>query len=324
MKICLGGTFDIIHQGHKLLLDEAFSFGSQVQIGLTSDEFAIKGRKEVNPYEAREKKLESYLKRKKFRNYRFEKINDPYGPSTRLKDLGAIVVSEGTKSKAKRINRLRAKKGFKPLMVFIVPFVLAEDCTPISSRKIRAGEIDGKGRMLRPLLVCLGSENRNKLNAAKKIFSKMFKRLKVKPEKVRTSVPDQPFGRDTVKGAVERARKAISKGKGDYGVGIEAGLFWSLLTKNYFDVQYCAIVDKAGKITIGHGAGFAYPEHVIEEVKEGASVGEAMEDTTGIRNIGEKMGAIGYLSKGMLNRQELTEQAILMALVPRIRKELYP
>jgi non-canonical (house-cleaning) NTP pyrophosphatase len=49
-----------------------------------------------------------------------------------------------------------------------------------------------------------------------------------------------------------------------------------------------------------------------------------MEVATGIEDIGEKMGAVGYLTKGKLNREELTEQAVLMALVPRIRKELYP
>lgn len=323
MKLCLGGTFDIIHQGHKVLLGKAFSIGSEVLIGLTSDEFAKKSRALVNPYNIRKKKLDAYLERNKFRNYKIVKLENPYGPSISLEELDAIVVSEGTEFRAHKINELRAKNKLNPLKVFKVPFVLAEDCMPISSRRIRMGELDEKGRMLRRIVVSVGSENRNKLEATETVFSKVFKEVEVRPIKVRVSVSEQPFGRDTVKGAVERARNAITKGGGDFGVGIEAGLHWNTTAKNYFDVQYCAIVDKLGNITIGHGSGFCYPKSVIDDVKKGATVGEAMETLTGIKNIGEKMGAIGYLSKGMLSREKLTEQAVLMALIPRIRKELY-
>jgi non-canonical (house-cleaning) NTP pyrophosphatase len=35
------------------------------------------------------------------------------------------------------------------------------------------------------------------------------------------------------------------------------------------------------------------------------------------------MGAIGYLSKGKINREEFNAQAVLMAMIPRISGELY-
>jgi inosine/xanthosine triphosphatase len=105
----------------------------------------------------------------------------------------------------------------------------------------------------------------------------------------------------------------------DFGVGIEAGLIWNSSVKNYFDVQFCAVIDKAGRITVGHGSGFQYPKKVIQEVKVGKSIGEAMEVLTGIENIGKKRGAIGFLSKNILDRTELTEQAVLMAMIPRLR-----
>src|SRR2546430_14737256 len=44
---------------------------------------------------------------------------------------------------------------------------------------------------------------------------------------------------------------------------------------------------------------------------------------TGIRDIGSKEGAIGYLTERRLDRDALTESAVLMAMVPRIRRELY-
>jgi inosine/xanthosine triphosphatase len=322
MRVCLGGTFDIIHEGHKRLLSEAFSLGDGVLIGLTSDGFAQRKRANVSPYSERKRKLDAHLKRKGFRNYEIVKIDNTHGPAAILKELRVIVVSEGTAFRAKRINRTREKRNLRQLKVVEVPIVLAEDDTPISSRRIREGEIDRKGRLLRPIVVCIGSENRNKVEAVKKQFSAIFKKVEFRSKKVRTSVPPQPFGHDTVKGAIERAKNAIKKG-GDFGVGIEAGLYWNPRAGRYFDVQFCAVVDKTGKVTIGHGSGFCYPRSVVEKVKKGATVSKAMESLVGIKDIGEKKGAIGYLSKGMLKRKELTEQAVFMALVPRMRKELY-
>ena len=75
--------------------------------------------------------------------------------------------------------------------------------------------------------------------------------------------------------------------------------------------------------TNGHGSGFAYPPSVIEAVDSGQTVGEAMTQLTGIQDIGQKGGAIGHLTRDLLRRRSLTEQAVLMAFIPRIRQELY-
>jgi hypothetical protein len=69
----------------------------------------------------------------------------------------------------------------------------------------------------------------------------------------------------------------------------------------------------------GTERGFVYPPRVLEEVLQGRTVGEVMSELTGIEKIGHKGGAIGYLSKNLLTREQLTEQAVLMALIPRIR-----
>jgi inosine/xanthosine triphosphatase len=76
-------------------------------------------------------------------------------------------------------------------------------------------------------------------------------------------------------------------------------------------------------MSVGHGPGFVYTARVIEEVKKGRAVGEVMGELTGIPDIGRREGSVGYLSKGLLTRKELTEQAVLAALIPRIRLELY-
>ncbi len=155
----------------------------------------------------------------------------------------------------------------------------------------------------------------------KSVFERALGPTEVRLVSVDSGVPSQPFDDETAKGACERARKALQDA--DFGVGIEAGLIWHKDLKLYFDVQFCAIVSQDGRLTIGHGSGFVYPPRVIEEVLAGRSVGEVMSALTGIEKIGHKAGAIGYLSKNLLTRQQLTEQAVLMALIPRLRPELY-
>jgi inosine/xanthosine triphosphatase len=136
---------------------------------------------------------------------------------------------------------------------------------------------------------------------------------------VADKVAEQPWGKEAEQGAVARARACL--GQGDLGIGIEAGVFER--EDGLYDVQYCAVVDAMGRVSIGHGMGFRYPPSLAERVRQGQSVGAACAQLFEEGDQGSGMGAIGILTKGVLDREALTEQAVLAAMVPRIRKELY-
>ncbi|MGI0149664.1 MAG: inosine/xanthosine triphosphatase [Thermoplasmata archaeon] len=322
MRVVLGGTFDILHAGHEALLRAAFEGKpEEVVIGLTTDRFARESRPRVNPYAVRERNLKRFLAARKWRHPRIEPIDDPYGPADDLPDLDVLVVSADRLPVAIALNEARTAKGLRPLHIRTVPMALAQDGLPIASRRIRAGLIDRNGNRLKPLQVSVGSDNPVKVEAVRTILRVLSFPARVRGLRVPTDVSDQPFDQEALQGAINRARAALREG--DFGIGIEAGLVWSSVLSDYFDVQYCAVIDRAGRITVGHGPGFVYPPRIIEKVKAGAAVGEAMARLTGIRTIGSKQGAIGYLTAGKLNRERLTESAVLMAMVPRIRRELY-
>lgn len=145
-NVAVGGTFDHFHKGHEKLLNEAFKIGDNVLIGVTSDEFG--GEKgSIEPCSKRISKLEKFLQKFDSR-YIIKKLEEPYGPTIYDSKIDAIVVSRETKPTADKINEIRQEKGMKSLEIFIIDWVLADDKKPISSTRIRHGEIDRNGKML--------------------------------------------------------------------------------------------------------------------------------------------------------------------------------
>jgi pantetheine-phosphate adenylyltransferase len=84
------------------------------------------------------------------RKYVIAKLDEHFGPGIASPEVEAIVVSRETAAKVPIANALRARKGYPPLKVEVVDYVLARDDKPISSTRIRKGEIDTEGRLLKP------------------------------------------------------------------------------------------------------------------------------------------------------------------------------
>jgi pantetheine-phosphate adenylyltransferase len=149
--VATGGTFDEIHIGHIALLAKAFQSGRKVIIGVSSDEFAKKRGKKLNhDFPQRVDNLKKMIK-KEFGgvSYEIAKLEGDFGPAVTTGDVGALVASNETQVKGELLNEMRAKRGLKPVKVISVDLVRAEDGSPISSTRIRAGEIDSRGRLLK-------------------------------------------------------------------------------------------------------------------------------------------------------------------------------
>jgi len=173
------------------------------------------------------------------------------------------------------------------------------------------------------MIVHVGSKNPVKVQATRNVLEKFYNDVTVSAVHVNSGVPDQPIGLEqTIEGAVNRAKGAYSSDC-DLGVGIESGLLETPHTiTGYVDLQWCAIYD-GEKTTLGVSAGFEYPPTVVEEVLNGKEVGDVMDELTGVNNLGEKMGAVSYLSRGLLDRTGNTEQCVLMAMIPRLNEGVY-
>jgi len=150
--VATGGTFDELHAGHIALLSKAFEAGETVIIGVTSDEFASasKGKKLNHDFEERVANLKRAIARE-FGDvkYQIAKLDNEFGPAVTTGEVGALVASAETQTKGPKLNEIRRKNGLAPVEVITVEMLKAEDGLPISSTRIRAGEIDKNGRLLR-------------------------------------------------------------------------------------------------------------------------------------------------------------------------------
>lgn len=167
--VCLGGTFDHLHPGHKLLLTagalllkvpEEGSPPCKYIIGVTGDEM-LKNKKYaefVESWETRARNVILFLANllqlsprgwkhgaavgiseadgnftASFRDGLVQvecvRIQDAYGPTITLEGIDALVVSGETRSGGKAVNDKRAEKGWKPLVVFEVDVLNEEDVT---------------------------------------------------------------------------------------------------------------------------------------------------------------------------------------------------
>ncbi len=149
--VALGGTFDKFHIGHERLISAAFQMGHKVFIGVTTDTFVrtLEKHHPMQPYTSRVKTLKMFLRTKRWLSRAIiVPLNDPFGPAARP-GIEALVISPDTLASAKKLNLHRTEMALSVLKIHTVPISRAEDGGPISSTRIRNGEIDRSGRIIR-------------------------------------------------------------------------------------------------------------------------------------------------------------------------------
>lgn len=150
--VVVGGTFDKLHRGHRILLLKAFEVGEKVVIGLCSDTFAEKLNKphSTDSYSNRLETLKRFIRRNGFQDrVKIVPLKNPFGITLSEGCAEAIVVSEETERQAEEINSRREAKGLPKLHIIVIKMIHADDSSPISTTRIRRKEIDREGRLLK-------------------------------------------------------------------------------------------------------------------------------------------------------------------------------
>lgn len=123
----LGGTFDRVHIGHKILLTEAILRAkTRVVVGVT-DESMISSKKLfqlILPVSQRVEDVKKFLiSVDDSLTYDVLPISDPFGPTATDPDMDLIVVSEETRRGGEKVNEVRVKNNLNPLIIHVIPLI---------------------------------------------------------------------------------------------------------------------------------------------------------------------------------------------------------
>jgi len=176
------------------------------------------------------------------------------------------------------------------------------------------------------VVVAAGTKNPSKVAGIKAAFTELLGvNVKVIPVAVDPGVPPQPLGIDEILlGAENRCLRAFSAvGDADFGVGVEAGIY--RVKDRYYDVQIAVVRDSNGLTSVGFSPSFQVPPPFADALVKGEAreLEVVVDRYFGTKNIGEKGGLIRILTKGIVTREHLTRDAVLMALIPWVNEGLY-
>ena len=149
--VCVGGTFNRLHVGHRALLQAAADVGDLVRVGVTTDPLVARARGPaagVRPYRERAADVRRLCREIAPGRATVVPLSDALEP-VRRPEFDAIVVSPETLPTAELINAKRRARGARALKIVVVPLVQAFDGRAISSTRVAAGEIDGEGHPAR-------------------------------------------------------------------------------------------------------------------------------------------------------------------------------
>jgi len=149
--IAVGGTFDVLHKGHKEFLKTVFSKGDKIIVGLTSDTYVNHNKPGSHKsYEERKNNLTEFLEHERLMDRTIlVPIDDFYGPllNSNLSVMG-IAVSSASVQNAILINEKRNSLGLPELTIYEIPLVYDKMGEIISATRIKKGEIDAQGKIL--------------------------------------------------------------------------------------------------------------------------------------------------------------------------------
>lgn len=125
--VAVGGTFDYLHDGHKILLSvAAWVTKQELIIGVTGSELVQNKQYSdlIQPLSQRIRSVMDFvamiLPNKMFQIY---EINDVYGPTGYISSIDALVVSHESSKGGQYVNKYRIEKGFCRLEIICIEVV---------------------------------------------------------------------------------------------------------------------------------------------------------------------------------------------------------
>jgi inosine/xanthosine triphosphatase len=172
------------------------------------------------------------------------------------------------------------------------------------------------------LKVIVTSHNPVKIAAVREAFQAQFPRREIQtcPLAVHSGVSDQPMSdSETRRGARTRVTNArLNEPDGDYWVGLEGGL--DVFDGHLKAFAWMVISDSNDRISETRSVTLPLPPQVQKLVSDGLELGEANDRVFSTLNSKQGGGAFGLLTDGLMTRESIYTQTLILALIPFVHE----
>lgn len=168
------------------------------------------------------------------------------------------------------------------------------------------------------------SMNPVKIRATREAFSRFYKNSVVSSLETTEIDPTgvhlkaQPFGEEqTYEVSRWRVKNAWNYKPGfDFYVGIEGGV--ALTPRNEPRIIVYSSVSNNSFIETVRGCEIPLPQNLYNQLLNSphSELGDIMTKISGISNIKQKEGAVGFLTRNIVTRFDILKQSVMMALIP--------
>ena len=173
--------------------------------------------------------------------------------------------------------------------------------------------------------VVVTSHNPVKIEAVRKAFQSQFAAhdIQLIPISVESDVSDQPMSdHETRQGARNRVKNAmLESGDADYWVGLEGGL--DLFDGSLMAFAWMVIANCENQISETRSVTLPLPPGIHKLVLEGMELGEANDQVFSTINSKQGGGAFGLLTDGLMTRENVYTQTLVLALIPFVHELWY-
>ncbi|MEX2356055.1 MAG: YbgC/FadM family acyl-CoA thioesterase [Thermaerobacterales bacterium] len=168
--------------------------------------------------------------------------------------------------------------------------------------------------------VAVVSTNPAKVHAVKSMLQRSGAAVRVRPVSSPVTGPAQPVGDQAIlAGAQARAEAGLNTppadgGRPDLAVGMESGIVeWA---GDVYVTGWCVILDQQGRRGLARSAQLRLPAPIGRRALAGERLSALIDAARGRPGSGAESGAMGFLTRGLFDRQEAWEGAVAFSLAP--------
>lgn len=172
--------------------------------------------------------------------------------------------------------------------------------------------------------IAVGSTNPVKIEAVQAAFELVWPEYEWKATGVAvpSGVPAQPMNDlESITGARNRARGALTHLDAAYGVGLEGGL--QQVGEHWFDCGWIVVLDRDGNEGIGASVKLPTPALMMRLIQQGMEMGEVVDQIFQQKNSKHSYGHFGLMTRNVLTRQKAYTDGVIAALSCFIRADLF-